>query len=101
MGLAYDFRAKVWMYSGEGAWFFITLPIEYADEIKMMTKGWPNKGYGTIKVEAGIGDVRWQTSIFPDKKSGSYLMPIKRDVRIRCQISDGTMVQIAVVLKCI
>jgi hypothetical protein len=42
-----------------------------------------------VKVEARIGFYSWKTSIFPDKKSGCYLLPLKAEVRKALQISDG------------
>ncbi len=39
------------------------------------------RGFGSIRVAATIGRTRWNTSIFPDAKSGSYVLPVKKQVR--------------------
>jgi hypothetical protein len=78
--LEYSFSAKLWLYSGEGAWYFITLPKEYAKEIKSLITA-PRKGFGSLRVKAQIGSTTWTTSIFPDKKTSSYLLPVKKEVR--------------------
>jgi hypothetical protein len=28
-----------------------------------------------------IGKTKWKTSVFPDKRSGTYLLPLKAEVR--------------------
>jgi len=43
--------------------------------------GKSERGFGSIKVSARIGKTQWESSIFPDKSSGSYLLPIKKSVR--------------------
>lgn len=36
---------------------------------------------GSLPVIATIGSTSWKTSIFPDKKSSGYLLPVKAEVR--------------------
>jgi hypothetical protein len=43
-------------------------------------------------VEATIGKSKWKTSIFPDSREGSYLLPVKADVRKREELLEGDMV---------
>jgi hypothetical protein len=88
MSLSYEFVEKLWRHHGDGAWFFITLPCEYYEEIKTLTS--PLKhGFGSIKVIATIGLTTWSTSIFPDTKSKSYLLPIKKEVRLANNLQVG------------
>lgn len=77
--LEFKFNAMIWVYSGKGAWHFVTLPIDAADGIRFFN-GSP-KGFTPIAVKATIGGTTWKTSVFPDKKSGSYLLAIKAAVR--------------------
>lgn len=42
-----------------------------------------------MKVVVQVGDTAWATSIFPDKESGSYLLPLKADVRKAERILEG------------
>lgn len=80
MGAAvHRFSAPLWRYPGEGGWTFVTLPTDLADEIADTVGARP--GFGAVPVEVRIGDTRWTTSIFPDKKAASYLLPVKRAVR--------------------
>ncbi len=41
---------------------------------------------------ATIGATQWKTSVFPDKKAGAYLLPIKAKVRTAEHIAAGNTV---------
>jgi hypothetical protein len=73
------FTSKLWMYNGKGAWHFLTLPKDFADGIRFFNPG--AKGFTPIKVKASIGKTSWKTAIFPDAKSGSFVLVVKADVR--------------------
>jgi hypothetical protein len=86
----YRFTAPLWEWDGgPAAWHFITLPEEVADEIKAITEGTARRGFGSVRVEVAVGPSRWSTSIFPSKETGSYLLPVKKDVRHRAGIEAG------------
>ena len=99
MVLKYNFKAELWLYHGDGAWVFITLPKDISEEIKQITKDLPRRGFGSLKVTVTIGDTVWNTSIFPDTKSSSYLLPIKKAVREKEQISVGDKAKISLIIK--
>ena len=44
------------------------------------------RGWGSFPVVVTIGATNWKTSIFPDKKTGGYLLPLKADVRKKVKI---------------
>jgi hypothetical protein len=83
----YEFRAAVWLYAGQGAWHFVTLPADLGDSLRRMWGG--SKGFGSIRVKATLGDTSWRTSVFPDARSGSFVLPLKAEVRRREQIQAG------------
>ena len=56
-------------------------------------------GFGSVRVEATIGDVTWTTSLFPDSRSGGYILPLKADVRRRAGIAGGDEVTVILKLK--
>jgi len=80
MNPSFSFSAKVWKYPGQAAWHFITLPNEIAAEIRELA-GASTRGFGSIRVKVGAGSSTWKTSIFPDAKTKSFLLPIKKAVR--------------------
>ncbi len=85
----YKVSGKVWLYPGESAsWHFFTIPKKESSELKETYKGL-RKGWGSLPVEVAIGKVTWQTSIFPDSKSGTYILPLKAKVRKEAGIYEG------------
>ena len=85
--------ARLWLWSGEGgSWHFITVPEELSGEIRALSLA-RRGGFGSVRVEATIGDVSWRTSVFP-QKSGGYLLPVKADVRRRANIAAGDEVTV-------
>lgn len=94
----YTCKEKVWLYPGANAqWHFVTLTKEIGQEIKR-TYGQHARGFGSLPVEVTIGQTFWNTSIFPDKYSGSYLLPLKAQVRKREDIEVGDVVSCSIVL---
>jgi hypothetical protein len=91
--LTLKFRSKLWRYAGPGSWHFITLPVKHAATIKALLRS-PRRGWGSLSVTATIGSSSWKTSIFPEKKSKSYLLPVKADVRKKESIEDGDTVAV-------
>lgn len=92
-GLTFDFDATAWEWTGKGAWTFVTLPVETAQDIRYFSG--PRRGFGSVRVEARLGDSRWKTSIFPDKKRNSFLLPLKAAVRRAENITTGSTVHVS------
>lgn len=97
MNATYHFDAQLWEYPGHAAWYFVTLPQDDADEIQVIAAPFA-RGFGSVRVEVTIDDTTWRTSIFPDAKSGSYLLPIKKSVRDTCSLSAGDSANITLTL---
>lgn len=80
-----------------GSWHFISLPKKDEAHIKKYF-GAMSRGWGSLRVEAKIGKTTWKTSIFPDNKSGTYLLPVKADVRKRESLRAGEQVEVNLVI---
>jgi Domain of unknown function (DUF1905) len=91
----YAFRARLWQYHGPGAWYFVSLPADVDDDIRARF-GAQASGFGSIKVEAAVQETQWATSLFPDKTRRTYLLPIKKAVRVaeNLEIGDVTTVRL-------
>lgn len=76
----YKIKGKVWLYPGNAAWHFVNVDKKQSAELKEKFVG-KMRGFGSIRVKATIGKTSWNTSIFPDKQSGTYLLPLKVQVR--------------------
>jgi hypothetical protein len=89
---SYAFEGTVWRWPG-GNWFFVTLPFDIADEIDD-TGSAARVGFGSVRVEVTIGSSTWQTSLFPDKKAASFLLPVKQAIRRAERLDDGDAVRV-------
>ena len=76
----YKIDSVVWLYPGMAGWHFVTIPEVVSDDINRQFRDL-KRGWGSLSVKVRIGKTIWETSIFPDKKSKAYLLPIKKDVR--------------------
>ncbi len=94
------FDADLWLYPGKSGWHFVTLPRATGQQVKFY-QGQDHglrRGFGAVKVVARIGNTGWTTSLFPDAKSESYLLPIKTDVRSREKLVPGATVKVTLTL---
>ena len=97
MSDAFAFDATLWLYPGKGGWVFATLPTDTADEI--LDTHPATGGFGSIKVNVCIGRTEWSTSLFPDTKAGSFVLPVKRAVREAKSVEVGDTVRIHLTLE--
>ena len=47
-----------------------------------------------MRVHVRIGETVWATSVFPEKASGSYLLPVKKSVREKEGFDAGDKVTV-------
>jgi len=97
VGPTFAFSTEIWVSDAGGSWVFATVPEDITDEIEALDL--PRRGFGSVKVGVRIGETEWSTSLFPDKKIGSYIFPVKGAVRDaeRLDIGDSTDFVIEVV----
>ena len=79
-------------------WNFLSVPKKQSEEIKKMF-GAMKRGWGSLPVVVTIGKTSWKTSIFPDKKAGGYLLPLKADVRKKEKISAGDKITFSLEIR--
>lgn len=75
------FRAELWEHSvgDPGSWHFVTLPADVAADVAL--EAGPRHGFGSVRVQVCLGATTWRTSLFPDAATGSFVLPVKRQVR--------------------
>jgi hypothetical protein len=94
---SYHFSAALWLHDDmPGAWYFITLPLDAADEIRATQE---RRGFGSIRVRATIGESTWDTSVFPDTKTDSFLLPVKAAVRRQQEVDEGDLVTVTLTMR--
>ena len=90
--------AKIWIYSGENAsWHFLTIPKDVTLLINKKFAGL-KRGWGSLPVEATLGKTIWKTSIFPDTKSRTYILPLKALVRRQEGIEAGDQTAVTITI---
>jgi len=93
----FSFKSKIWIWNAQkGSWHFITVPADLSKKIKGFSE--PRKGFGSIYVNATIGQTTWKTSIFPEKK-GTYVLPIKSAIRKKENLKEGDEVNVTLTLQ--
>lgn len=90
--VSFNVKGPVWLYPGSSGWHFFTINKELSDEIKRFDS-LPRRGFGSIPVNAIIGETKWKTSIFPEKK-GTFVLPLKKAVRKAENIKDGDKIKV-------
>jgi hypothetical protein len=97
----YTLKLKVWLHPGHAGWHFVTVPKKESVLIRDATKG-IKRGWGSVRVCVTLGettwDTTWDTSIFADAKFGTYLLPLKSDVRKKEEIEEGDVVKVGLVV---
>lgn len=90
----YTVRTRVWRWKG-GPWHFANVPPRASARIRSIF-GKTARGWGSIRVRLCSGKTEWETSLFPDRKSGTYLFAIKADVRKAEDIGAGDAVTVKI-----
>ena len=102
----YNIRATLWLWSTDKApasWHFLTIEGEVAQALHTLAlmrrlEFGRKRGWGAMKVAATIGDTSWDTSMFPDKSTGGWLLPVKASVRKAEGLMAGDTVEVTMVV---
>lgn len=87
-----QFTAELFAW-GEGNWFFVRLPLDAAEDLRDLVTA-PPRGFGSIRVGVQVGDSSWATSVFPEKETGSFVLPMKKAIRKAESLDDGDQVRV-------
>ena len=97
------FTAELWRWSARegsadtGAWCFVTLPPDLADDVRERA-GEP-RGFGSVRVRVRVGTTTWDTSVFPDAASESFVLPVKKAVRTAAGVAEGDLLTVTVSVR--
>jgi hypothetical protein len=92
------FTAELWRSEGAAAWHFVTLPPEAAEQVEhAREQAGGGAGFGSVPVEVTVGGSTWRTSVFPDTRSGSFVLPVKAAVRRQEDVGDGDLLSVHLV----
>jgi hypothetical protein len=88
-----EFEGEVWASESVGSWAFVSLPADAADEVRH--SGGPPTAFGSVRVEVTLGGSTWRTSVFPDARRGTFVLPVKAAVRRAERVDVGDPVRVA------
>jgi hypothetical protein len=100
----YKIKNKIWIWPGESAnWHFFIIPPEVAGVISKKYHGL-KRGFGSLPVSVSatseLGEkAKFETSIFPYKKTGAYFLPLKKSVRRELGVQDGDILEVSLEIK--
>ncbi len=95
----YKVRSEVVLWPGaQGAWHFAYVDKKQSAQIRERYFG-PRRGFGAVRVRVKIRKTVWETSIFPDKRSGTYILPLKASVRRAEGIAHGDIINFTLNLE--
>lgn len=101
---SFEIEAELWRWTPEppakGSWHFVTIVGEAADAIRaqafeLRAMGGA-RGFGSVRLRASVDGVAFDSSAFPHKESGGYLLPVKAEVRRKAGVAEGDVVEVAV-----
>ncbi|MFJ8539405.1 DUF1905 domain-containing protein [Streptomyces sp. NPDC093591] len=91
-----SFTGPVIEWRGPAPYYFVRVPEEESADIRevaaVATYGW-----GVIPVEARVGEVAFETSLFP--RDGGYLLPLKNAVRKPQGLGSGDEVAVEMTVR--
>jgi hypothetical protein len=88
----FEFSAPLWQHPGADGWHFVSVPAEISDDITDLTAS-IRRGFGSVRVSVTVGSSTWRTSVFPDHKTGTYVLPMKKAVRTAERLVTGADVE--------
>lgn len=94
----YKISSEVWRYPGMAGWHFVHVDKKQSAMLKE-TYAEAKRGFGSIPVKVSMGKAHWETSIFPDKRSGTYVLPLKAAVRKAEGIEAGDNVIFTLIVR--
>ncbi|KQW29134.1 hypothetical protein ASE36_11745 [Rhizobium sp. Root274] len=89
------FEAEVIRFDGPGGWHGVFLPTEAASEARFFGQA---NALGAIAVRAQIGASEVKTSLFPDKRRDSFLLPLKATLRRAENITEGDRITVTLLI---
>lgn len=94
--MKFSFTGRVIEWRGPAPFYYLPVPDEESADIREIA-AMASYGWGVIPVVARIGDIEFETSLFP--KDGRYLLPLKDVVRKPQQITAGDEISVVMAVR--
>ena len=92
----YTFKATMWLWNNglqKASWYFVTLPKKYSQEIKA-NYPFTKRGFASVPVVVSVGAQEWKTSLFFSNEKKSYILPIKKVIRVAEKLDEGSKLEV-------
>lgn len=96
--MSWTFAAELFRWKPDASWFFVRVPQEISDDVRESLTG-PPGGFGSVRVDVTIGSSAWATSLFPEGKGGTYVLPVKKAIRTAEGIDEGDTATVTLALE--
>ena len=99
-----EITAQITRWQGEKAvYHLVSITDEPAETIAMHARlqrleFGTRRGFGSVKVTAQIGDTRWKSSVFPQKKSTEWVLLVSKKIMQAEELSAGDRVKLTLEL---
>ncbi|MFD7913521.1 MULTISPECIES: DUF1905 domain-containing protein [unclassified Streptomyces] len=90
------FASQVIEWRGPAPFYFVPVPEEPSADVRQVASA-ATYGWGVVPVEASIGEVTFETSLFP--REGGYLLPVKNAVRTPLGLGAGDDVTVEMTVR--
>ncbi len=88
--MEFEFAGPVVEWRGPAPFYFVRIPEEECEDIKLAAQG--VEYWGQVPVVVRVGEVEFTTALFP--KDGVYLLPLKDAVRRSAGIEPDSVVSV-------
>lgn len=93
--IRFRFEGTVWSYRAPGLTFFVSLPRDMSADI-LDIAGTDLNPWGTVPVQATVGDYTWESAMFPRKDRACYDLPLNAKTRKRLALADGDHIAVTI-----
>ncbi|MEV7508439.1 DUF1905 domain-containing protein [Streptomyces sp. NPDC090085] len=90
------FASRVIEWRGPAPFYFVPVPEEESADVRQVA-ALATYGWGVVPVEARMGEVAFETSLFP--RDGGYLLPVKNAVRQPLGLTAGDEVTVEMTVR--
>jgi hypothetical protein len=91
--MEFTFKGEVIEWRGPAPFYFIATPAKFTADFKAIASS-KSYGWGVLYANITLPGEYWKTTLMP--KDGCYLIPIKKDIRLKHSFEVGQKVSVTV-----